>query len=137
MFGGNNNNQASTSYNRSNRPVHHETFGTSGLQHTQHSFSTMGLTGIGKNNDAENFHHLSPESNGIKSLLSPRMGTGRGEGDNIESMSSMVKEEPEFYETVCHWVGCDRGDLQTQDALVKVMAYIYYLNSTNQSVVVH
>ena len=58
------------------------------------------LIRIGKNNDAENFNHLSPESNGIKSLLSPRMGTGRGEGDNIESMSSMVKEEPEFYETV-------------------------------------
>ena len=137
MFGGNNNNQASTSCNRSHRTVHHETFGIAGVQHAQHSFSTMGLTGMGKNNDAENFHHLSPESNGIKSLLSPRMGTGRGEGDNIESMSSIVKEEPEFYETACHWVGCDRGDLQTQDALVKVTAYKYYLNCTNQSVVVH
>ena len=31
-----------------------------------------------------------------------------------------VKEEPDFIETTCKWMGCDRGDLITQDALVKV-----------------
>merc|ERR1712223_985187 len=66
------------------------------------------------NNDSKSFHHHhSPESNGMKDLLSPSMSSG---GDNI---GSMVKEEPEFYETICHWVGCDRGDLQTQDELVR------------------
>ena len=110
----------------------------SGLQHGQHSFSTMGLTVMGKRSDAEKFHHLNPESNGMKSLLSPRMSTVRGDGDNLGSMSSMVKEEPEFfYETICGWIGCDRGDLQTQDALVKVRAYKYYLNCCNQFVFVH
>ena len=30
------------------------------------------------------------------------------------------EEEKEFYETVCHWVNCDKGDFGTQDNLVKV-----------------
>ena len=30
-----------------------------------------------------------------------------------------VKEEPDFIETHCHWIGCDR-DFGTQDQLVKV-----------------
>lgn len=30
-----------------------------------------------------------------------------------------IKEEPDFFETHCHWVGCDR-EFGTQDALVKV-----------------
>jgi transcriptional activator cubitus interruptus len=29
------------------------------------------------------------------------------------------EEEKEFYETVCHWVNCDKGDFGTQDNLVK------------------
>ena len=100
----------------------------SGLQHAaQHSFSTMGLTLMGKhNNDGKSFHHHNPDANGMKDLLSPSMSSGNG--DNIGSMSSAVKEEPEFYETICHWVGCDRGDLQSQDGLVKVGNYKYYLN---------
>lgn len=32
-----------------------------------------------------------------------------------------VKDEPpDFVETHCHWVGCDRGELGSQEALVKV-----------------
>ena len=101
----------------------------SGLHHAaaQHSLTSMGLTLMGKhNNDSKSFHHHhSPESNGMKDLLSPSMSSG---GDNV---GSMVKEEPEFYETICHWVGCDRGDLQSQDALVKVREYIVLITAIN------
>ena len=97
----------------------------SGLHHTsQHSFSNIsGLALMGKHENKHNFHsHHSPsETNGIKDLMSPSMSSGRNIGDNNIG-SAMVKEEPEpeFYETICNWVGCDRGDLQSQDALVKV-----------------
>ena len=59
----------------------------------------------------------------MKDLMSPSLSCGRNDGDNIGSAT--VKEEPEFYETICHWVGCDRGDLQSQDALVKVRPLDY------------
>jgi hypothetical protein len=41
---------------------------------------------------------------------------------------SDVKEEPDFIETHCHWIGCDR-DFGTQDQLVKVRFkfLIFYL----------
>ena len=32
---------------------------------------------------------------------------------------AIIKDEPDFVETHCHWVGCDR-DLHSQDQLVKV-----------------
>ena len=38
------------------------------------------------------------------------------------------EEEKEFYETVCHWVNCDKGDFGTQDNLVKV--FIIYSFAT-------
>ena len=34
-----------------------------------------------------------------------------------------VKEEPDFIETHCHWIGCDR-EFDTQDQLVKVSLWI-------------
>ena len=104
-----------------------------GLHHaTQHPFSTMGLTLLGKHSDVKSFHQHSPETNGMKDLLSPSMSSGRADGDSVRPMSSMVKEEPEFYETKCHWDGCDRGDLQSQDALVKVGTYKHQLNCFNK-----
>ena len=36
------------------------------------------------------------------------------------------EEEKEFYETVCHWVNCDKGDFGTQDNLVKVCILITF-----------
>ena len=36
---------------------------------------------------------------------------------------AIIKDEPDFVETHCHWVGCDR-DLHSQDQLVKVLAPI-------------
>ena len=125
IFGGNNNNHSTSGCNRSNRSMHEEMGSLTGLQHaSQHSFSTMGLTLMGKHNDGKSFHHHNRESNDTKNLLSPSMGSGRLEGvENVGSMTAMVKEEPEFYETICHWVGCDRGDLQSQDGLVKVGNY--------------
>jgi hypothetical protein len=117
--GGNNNNHSTTGCNRNSngRSMQDDMSSISGLHHAaaQHSLTSMGLTLMGKhNNDSKSFHHHhSPESNGMKDLLSPSMSSG---GDNV---GSMVKEEPEFYETICHWVGCDRGDLQSQDGLVK------------------
>ena len=132
IFGGNNNNHSTTGCNRSNRSMQDDMNSISGLHHAaaQHSFSAMGLTLMGKHNEGKNnfqHHHNSPESNGMKGLLSPSMSTGRTEGDNV-----MVKEEPEFYETVCNWVDCDRGDLQSQDGLVKVRTYKHNLNCVNQ-----
>ena len=96
-------------------------------------FSTMGLTLMGKHNDVKSFHQHSPETNGMKELLSPSMSSGRADGDNVGPMSSMIKEEPDIvYETICCWVGCDRGDLQTQDGLVKVGIYKHHLNYFNK-----
>lgn len=126
--GGNNNNHSTTGCNRNSngRSMQDDMSSISGLHHAaaQHSLTSMGLTLMGKhNNDSKSFHHHhSPESNGMKDLLSPSMSSG---GDNV---GSMVKEEPEFYETICHWVGCDRGDLQSQDGLVKVGIYKHHLN---------
>ena len=132
IFGGNNNNHSATVCNRSNRSIQDEMNSISGLHHAaQHPFSTMGLTLMGKHNDVKSFHQHSPERNGMKDLLSPGMSSGRADGDNIGAMTSMVKEEPEFYETICHWDGCDRGDLQSQDALVKVTEYIVLITAIN------
>ena len=30
------------------------------------------------------------------------------------------EDEKDFYETHCHWVGCDKGDFGTQEQLVRV-----------------
>ena len=38
------------------------------------------------------------------------------------------EEEKEFYETVCHWVNCDKGDFGTQDNLVKVFIIHSFCN---------
>jgi len=35
-----------------------------------------------------------------------------------------VKDEPDFIETHCHWIGCDR-EFGTQDELVRVRQPIY------------
>ena len=40
--------------------------------------------------------------------------------DPTGASSALIKDEPDFIETTCKWIGCDRGDLITQDALVKV-----------------
>ena len=125
IFGGNNNNHST---NRSNRNMQEDINSITGLHHTsQHSFSNIsGLALMGKHS-SENKHgfhnHHSPETNGMKDLMSPSLSSGRNDGDSIGS--AIVKEEPEFYETICHWVGCDRGDLQSQDALVKVRSLDY------------
>ena len=37
-----------------------------------------------------------------------------------DSADPIIKEEPDFVETHCHWVGCDR-DLHSQEQLVKVL----------------
>ena len=46
-----------------------------------------------------------------------------GQLSNCESttnhLRTLIKEEPDFVETHCHWTGCDR-DLHTQEQLVKV-----------------
>ena len=42
------------------------------------------------------------------------------EAQSIGGASCLIKDEPDFIETTCKWIGCDRGDLITQDALVKV-----------------
>ena len=102
--------------------------GITGLHHTSHhSFSNISGLPLMGNHSSENKHgfrnHHSPETNGMKDLMSPSLSSGRNDGDNIGS--AIVKEEPEFYETICHWVGCDRGDLQSQDALVKVRPLDY------------
>jgi len=133
IYGGNNNNPSATGCNRSNRSIQEEMSSISGLHHAaQHPFSTMGLTLLGKHSEIKSFHQHSPETNGMKDLLSPSLSSGRADGDNVGPMSSMVKEEPEFYETICCWVGCDRGDLQSQDALVKVGINKHQLNCFNK-----
>lgn len=43
-------------------------------------------------------------------------------GKRLNSMlpaDAIIKDEPDFVETHCHWAGCDR-DLHTQEQLVKV-----------------
>ena len=125
IFGGNNNNHST---NRSSRNMQEDMSSITGLHQTsQHSFSNIsGLALLGKHGSESKhgFHsHHSPETNGMKDLMSPGLSSGRNDGDNMGS--AMVKEEPEFYETICHWVGCDRGDLQSQDALVKVRPFKY------------
>ena len=64
-----------------------------GLHHaTQHPFSTMGLTLLGKHTtDVKHFHQHSPETNGMKDLLSPSMSSGRADGDNVDR-KSVVRE---------------------------------------------
>lgn len=45
-----------------------------------------------------------------------------------------VKEEPDFIETHCHWIGCDR-DFGTQDQLVKVRrtnSVIHWIDLANR-----
>ena len=36
---------------------------------------------------------------------------------------AIIKDEPDFVETHCNWVGCDR-DLHTQEQLVKVLLLV-------------
>eukprot|EP00094_Tigriopus_californicus_P003367 TCALIF_03238-PA protein Name:"Similar to ci Transcriptional activator cubitus interruptus (Drosophila melanogaster)" AED:0.14 eAED:0.14 QI:51/0.66/0.5/1/0.88/0.9/10/0/1110 len=48
-------------------------------------------------------------------LYSPGSKSGE-KSDDLGGVN--IKEEPDFFETHCHWVGCDR-EFGTQDALVK------------------
>eukprot|EP00095_Tigriopus_kingsejongensis_P010985 snap_masked-scaffold281_size224178-processed-gene-0.6 protein:Tk10985 transcript:snap_masked-scaffold281_size224178-processed-gene-0.6-mRNA-1 annotation:"cubitus interruptus" len=50
--------------------------------------------------------------------LGSRGSCSKAEDSLSEHGGAHVKEEPDFVETHCHWVGCDR-DFGTQDALVK------------------
>ena len=44
------------------------------------------------------------------------------------------EEKEDFYETHCHWVGCDKGDFGTQEQLVRVRNIKIPYIKTNQSI---
>ena len=56
-----------------------------------------------------------------KQLVEPVPHRGRSTSSStVKDLKDLdVKEEPDFIETHCHWIGCDR-DFGTQDQLVKV-----------------
>ena len=60
---------------------------------------------------------------GISSSAGPHAGPNV-QGACIPG-DTIIKEEPDFFETHCHWIGCDR-DLHTQEQLVKVLYKSYY-----------
>jgi hypothetical protein len=63
-------------------------------------------------------HHRG--SSGGRSSNTPSHQQLMKEMKDLKDMKECdVKEEPDFIETHCHWIGCDR-DFGTQDQLVKV-----------------
>ena len=72
-------------------------------------------------------HRISSRHPGMLGGISSSAGPHAG--PNVQGAcipgDTIIKEEPEFYETHCHWNGCDR-DLHTQEQLVKVLYKSYY-----------
>ena len=59
-----------------------------------------------------------------------RLSLGGSSGSRLTGYPSpntaadaIIKDEPDFVETHCNWVGCDR-DLHTQEQLVKVLLLV-------------
>ena len=79
-------------------------------------FFVAGLTGqtgaaAAASSLAAEHHHA-----GVSAALGSPNTPGGGQG-------VQVKDEPDFIETHCHWIGCDR-EFDTQDQLVKVSIYL-------------
>ena len=67
------------------------------------------IIGCRKNDDTLDSHIVLLQHEPLESSGSTKRMTSDG----------IIKDEPDFVETHCHWLGCDR-DLHTQEQLVKV-----------------